>query len=614
MKRLIEEISKELQFNIPTNTAYKKTDDGLKVSVCDGKITVEYRSTRDVARAALILKANGVVENYTVEERNGFEDICLMIDCSRNAVRSVNTVKKLIRNLAMMGYTSLMLYTEDTYEVDGEPTFGYLRGRYTKAEIKELDAYANEWGIELIPCMQTLAHLNQLTRYKYSHFKCFDCSDILLVGEERTYELIERMFASLSECYTTRRIHIGMDEAWLLGRGKFLDKNGLVPQFDVICEHLIKVCEIAKKYAFKPMIWSDMFWRFAYADKNCRDENGKVIMPKAILDKIPQEVTLCHWEYHCLNSEGYAEKLEMHQQFQNPVWFAGGTAECNRGFIPHLTYSTQVSEAAIVAAKAYGIKSLMETVWGDNGGECSLFAILPAIMHYAYTALDLSKARLQKEYAALTGYNYQEFMRLEEAQTFGQYVNDIGNPAKYGLYNDVFLGYLDPIINGKDKHYFKTAKEAVARLRTGQYKYIFDTAYHLNAVLELKYDIGVRLREAYQANDGKALGACAKDLSTVIELLEAFIECYRKQWLTENKPNGLEIQEIRLGGLKERLKGCKARLESYLKGEITEIPELSELLLREAVSRTRAGNRVDLFSHEAIASVCAFDGFTEVDV
>lgn len=174
-----------------------------------------------------------------------------MVDCSRNAVKNIQTVKKLIRNLAMIGYTSLMLYTEDTYEVENEPMFGYLRGRYTKAEMKELDAYANQWGIELIPCIQTLAHLNQLTRYKYSHFKCFDCEDILFVGEERTYALIDNMFKTLSECYASRRIHIGMDEAWLLGRGKYLNKNGLAPRFEILCVHLQKICEIARKYGLK---------------------------------------------------------------------------------------------------------------------------------------------------------------------------------------------------------------------------------------------------------------------------------------------------------------------------------------------------------------------------
>ncbi|MCI8459751.1 MAG: beta-N-acetylhexosaminidase, partial [Clostridia bacterium] len=66
-----------------------------------------------------------------------------MLDCSRNAVLNISAVKRLIDGLAKMGYNTLELYTEDTFEVEGEPYFGYLRGRYSGAEIKEIDAYAS---------------------------------------------------------------------------------------------------------------------------------------------------------------------------------------------------------------------------------------------------------------------------------------------------------------------------------------------------------------------------------------------------------------------------------------------------------------------------------------
>ena len=97
-----------------------------------------------------------------------------MVDCSRNAVMNVPAVKKWIDVTAAMGYNTLMLYTEDTYEVDGQPYFGYMRGRYSKAELRELDDYAAEKGMELIPCIQTLAHLNAIFRWpQYAAFR--DC-------------------------------------------------------------------------------------------------------------------------------------------------------------------------------------------------------------------------------------------------------------------------------------------------------------------------------------------------------------------------------------------------------------------------------------------------------
>ena len=83
-----------------------------------------------------------------------------------------------------------MLYTEDTFEVEEYPYFGHMRGKYTAAEIKELDAYALSLGIELIPCIQTLAHLNAMFKWEGEFWDVFDCDDILLCDEEKTYDIV----------------------------------------------------------------------------------------------------------------------------------------------------------------------------------------------------------------------------------------------------------------------------------------------------------------------------------------------------------------------------------------------------------------------------------------
>ena len=76
-----------------------------------------------------------------------FQHLGIMLDCSRNAVMNVTLVKKYIDILECLGYNTLMLYTEDTYEVDNQPYFDYLRGRYSQAELNELDAYAAAHGV-----------------------------------------------------------------------------------------------------------------------------------------------------------------------------------------------------------------------------------------------------------------------------------------------------------------------------------------------------------------------------------------------------------------------------------------------------------------------------------
>ncbi|KAJ2756189.1 hypothetical protein IWQ56_006353, partial [Coemansia nantahalensis] len=145
------------------------------------RIVVRYSRTIDAfralgqvltaARAAEHSVLNGGDERalrapeFTIAETAQFETLALMIDCSRNGVLSVKSIWAMLRNMALMGYTMLQLYTEDTFKVAGEPFFGYLRGGYTQDELRVVDDYAFNMGIEVVPCIQTLGHLGQMLQW-----------------------------------------------------------------------------------------------------------------------------------------------------------------------------------------------------------------------------------------------------------------------------------------------------------------------------------------------------------------------------------------------------------------------------------------------------------------
>ena len=270
-----------------------------------------------------------------------FDNFGVMIDCSRNAVPNISGLKKFFKIISEMGYDLAMLYTEDTYEVDGEPFFGYKRGRYSKSEIKELDAYAKSVGVELIPCIQTLAHLRTILRWDV-YRPIYDIDDIILADEDRTYEFIENMFKTMSETFTTRKVHIGMDEAHNVGLGRYLDKHGFTNRYELLMRHLKKVCEIAKKYGFEPLMWSDMFFRLV---------NGGAYrpvdeFPHEILDNMPKELSLVYWDYYSEDYDKYVDMIKSHKKLTDKVWFAGG-AWCWGNFAPHSRLSIRRNAKAI---------------------------------------------------------------------------------------------------------------------------------------------------------------------------------------------------------------------------------------------------------------------------
>ena len=270
-----------------------------------------------------------------------------MIDLSRNAVKNIDSIKKLLRLCALFGYNELWLYMEDVYTIESEPSFGRMRGRYSREELQEIASYAKYFDIEIIPCIQTLAHLNQLLRnIEYATYK--DIDDIILCGEEKTYTLIEKMFQTLSAALPSRKIHIGMDEAHNLGRGKYADKFSFENPYSIFLKHLHRINNIAAKYGYEhPMLWSDMFFRTTFnGEYYIYNKNEK--FPSNITRTLPENLELVYWDYYSMQENEYLNMLSMHQNFNNTLIFAGGTW-CWNGLVPHNELS--IKTLTVVSAR-----------------------------------------------------------------------------------------------------------------------------------------------------------------------------------------------------------------------------------------------------------------------
>lgn len=516
---------------------------------------------------------------------NTFKRFGTMLDCSRNAVPRVSTVKKWIDLTADLGYNMLMLYTEDTYEVNDNPYFGYGRGRYSREELRQMDSYAREKGMELIPCIQTLAHLQTLVRWK-PYADISDVKDILLVDAEKTYQLIDKMFETISKCFTSKTVNIGMDEAVLMGRGKYYSLHGPVDYTELFLRHLNRVAEIGRKYGLTMCMWSDMFFRLASGGSYYLSEEKA--FDTSVAAKIPQGVELIYWDYYSTDKSRYDRMLRAHSTLKEGTWFAGGFA-CWSGFVPHNLQGIDASRAAMASCRENGVDNVFLTLWGDDGMECSIFATLPSLFCAAefargITDMAVIRERFQEKYHI----SFDDFMLLDLLDTpNGQgYVcrdekdDGVRNGDKYLLYNDPFTGLFDSTLTGTENQAFADAAEKLERLEADQsFGYLFRTVGALCRVLSVKAQLGQKTRQAYEMQDRDAMENLINVYAAVLEKLDAFYAAHRSRWMMENKAQGFEIQDMRLGGLHRRIESCKKTLEEYLAGEISQIDELEEPLL-----------------------------------
>ena len=542
----------------------------------------KYQFFRGLAHIKQVLRTG-----KAIEEKPEFEWLSYMTDVSRNGVMTLHAIKKMIRWLAAMGYNDMMLYMEDVYEVPGYPYFGYQRGRYTMQELKELVAYGERFGVTLTPCIQTLGHLRMPLMWN-AHKEMKDSDDVLYVGKEETYQFIEAVFKTICECFKTRRVNIGMDEAHTLGMGRRLRKEGYTKKPELMTMHLARVGKLCEKYGLQPLIWSDMFFRPHTPGNGYYSTD--VSVPQEVIDGVPENFTLVYWDYY--NSNMAAQKDAMfrhmiaeHKRFHNPIAFAGGIWKWI-GYAPNNTASLKIARYHADACITEGIKDVTVTAWGDDGAEASQYSALPGLLMYAekLNRNSTEEVDIAPIFEELFGISLETFLLLDIPNDIpdGKGIqNSAGaNPSKWLLYGDPLCGRADRWIHPGYGDFFAECERKLAPHRGHEtFGYLFETLTAMCAVLKNKATLSLRLREAYLAGDKEGLAQVIAVIPELIADLDTFIAATRRQWYQENRLFGFETLEMRLGALRARILGVEQTVRMYLDGCIDDIAPLAEPML-----------------------------------
>ena len=544
----------------------------LVVDFKDNKARISYHSLSSFYRGVghvLQAMSSGKLSCH-IEEVSSFESNGLMFDCSRNGVLNVKSIEGLLRKLALLGHNVFMLYMEDVYEIFEQPYFGYMRGRYTHEELRHIDDYAHTLGIEVIPCIQTLAHLNQFLRWPHTN-QYKDMDDILLVGSDSVHELIEQMMRNLAQCFRSNKVHVGMDEAYNLGRGKYLDEHGYTPKLQIMQNHLKLVRSIAKTYGKEIIIWDDMFFR-SYGTES---EDSLVDL---------DEVNLMYWDYYHDSLDYYRHELTKRLALSSNTMFAGGAWKWI-GYVPHHTKTLMTTCPALTACKELGIKHVMVTSWGDDGCEAPVYNCLFGTVlfaEYGYQS-DFDLEVFKEKLAFITGLSYEEHLLIERIDLPADVSpTSVTNLSKYVLYQDPLSGICDYHLQNLDlTSHFKDILDGLESLKVSEEAIDYIQLYRsFVQVLELKWNLGLNIRKAYQENNCFKLECIIEhQIRPLLQRLDEFKWKYEMMWMRTLKPQGYEVIDIRLGGVKTRLETTLITLQRYLAGEISQIPLLEEELL-----------------------------------
>lgn len=572
-KKGIEQISAILDFEISESgiQVFAVQGEKLGASFKDGIGYIYYNLKNQFFRELGIFLENiKKNEPFEVFEDGFFKTTGVMVDTSRGGVPKVETLHKMTDYLALMGYNMLLLYTEDTVEIKNHPYFGYMRGRYTKEELCRIDDYAYEYGIEVIPCLECYGHMEQYLQWEEA-VDIRDTERVLLAREEKTFKFLEELISETSSCFRSNRIHIGMDEAWNMGRGEFLTKNGYVEPIDIFNEYMQRLIQITNKYNLTPMMWADMYFRVNNTADLYYEEETEI--PEATKKCIPKEVQLVFWHYgEKPKCDEYM--LEKHKELNRDIIFAGGLWSWI-GHFPENNYSFETTRFSLNACRKYGVREMMTTIWTNDNAECDWFSNL---LGMSFTAeLCYNNNAVEKDFRArfefCTGGSYDAFYEMSN------YHNIFDEQHSYKDFHDRFLGktlfwqdilegLFDTHLEGREmsRHY----KDCAERMKTykGKWNSHYELAFLIFDYLAIKTEISEKAVSAYQRKDRETLS----DISGVMipklsEAVEKIHMAHRKMWFENNKTIGWSNLEVRYAGVKARCNTAVFLIESYLKGE-----------------------------------------------
>ena len=493
----------------------------------------------------------------------------MMLDMSRGGVMTVDAVKGMIDAQAALGLNLMMLYTEDTYPVADYPYLGYLRGRYTGDELRELDGYAASSGVELVPCIQTLAHLEQFLQWSEST-PLKDNDTCLLADEPKVYDFIRAELESVSRIFRSRRIHIGIDEAHGIGLGKYYALHGPTDRFALLTRHLNRVVDMCQSLGLNPIMWSDMFYRLGSAKNDYYDPDARV--PESAVANIPQ-VALCYWDYYHQDESFYTGMLEGHRRMGKEVVFAGGLWTWS-GFLPQVKRTEATSFPALRACLKAGVNTVLATLWGDDGCETDYRLTLnqlPIYSEHCWLGDACTPEECHRQGERLTGLPQGVY---EAMGAFYPNAEDL-RPGKMLVYADPLYPLLEGLwdLTGYAESLDKAAAVLAGRPEDPRCVY----AGLLLTIARKKLAWISALRPAYVRGDRAEVSRMAREeLPALRALYERLLTVWRDQWEEARKRNGWETPCARLGAVMARLDDVQHALLRWAEGQTDRVDELEE--------------------------------------
>ncbi len=329
----------------------RKKHDAYRLSVKPGHVEIRGATGSGlrygVETLLQLLGPSGRIPCCRIEDGADLGMRGIMLDISRGKVPRRESLEELIDTCVALKLNLLMLYTEHTFRFKKHPRIGRDASPLDARTLSALEAYAAERFVELVPCLQSLGHMEHILKLPaYRAMAETESGWTIAPRHPRTLPFLRDLYDEYLPLFRSHWFNANCDEPWDLGRGQSMKRNEKLGPGGLYLEHVHRIQRIARKHGKRTMIWADVV--HAHPER---------------ISEIDPNLVLLDWWYEADFDFGRAKVFA-----RNKLDFmvCPGTSSWNSLF-PRVANSLANITGWAKAGRRHGALGLLNTDWGDHG-------------------------------------------------------------------------------------------------------------------------------------------------------------------------------------------------------------------------------------------------------
>jgi len=282
-----------------------------------------------------------------IEDEPDFAMRGIMLDVSRSKVPTFETLCGIVDVCLALKLNTLMLYTEHTFRFRRHPEIGKGASPLDAETMRELDQYAAERFVDLIPCLQSLGHMDHILELApYRELAETEMGWTIAPEHPGSIQLLRDLYDEYLPNFRSRFFNANCDEPWDLGRGQSKERSDALGPGGLFLEHVERLRALAARHGKRTMIWSDVV--HAHPER---------------IPEIDRRMVMLDWWYE---ADFDFDRIKIFREQGLEFAVCPGTSTWNALFPRVANSEVNISRWA-EAGRKHGAMGLINTDWGDYG-------------------------------------------------------------------------------------------------------------------------------------------------------------------------------------------------------------------------------------------------------